>query len=208
MIRGTFQCWGTATDLIGHNDIEGCGAGGGVQGLALAWDSEGEWRPTASGGQELRIHMLYNRRFRSPAEEPFTRSGRIAAELWSHLPYTGRVIINAHRPISRVALRLPDGSETNTATVVRSPGNRTSTPAVKFEGQYALIEDVREGEQFELRFDLDRYETTERAAGKEYRVGWKGSMVTSLTPPGSRVPLYQSRTNVLKEAAPVSAPRY
>jgi hypothetical protein len=79
---------------------------------------------------------------------------------------------------------------------------------VKFEGQYALVEDVREGEQVELRFDLDQYETSERAAGKEYRVGWKGSTVTSLTPPGSRVPLYQSRTSLLKEAAPVSAPRY
>lgn len=208
MIRGTFQCWGTANDLIGHNDIEGCGAGGGVQALSLAWDSQAEWRPLASGGQELRIHMLYNRRFRSPAEEPFTRSGPIAGELWSHLPYTGRVILKAHRPICRVALRLPDGCETNTATVVRSPGNRTSTPAVEFEGQYALVEDVREGEQVELRFDLDRYETSERAAGKEYRVSWKGSTVTGLTPPGSRVPLYHSRKSLLKEATPVSAPRY
>ena len=34
MIRGTFQCWGTANDLIGHDDIEGCGAGGGEGFLA------------------------------------------------------------------------------------------------------------------------------------------------------------------------------
>jgi len=49
MIRGTFQCWGTANDLIGNDDIEGCGAGGGVQGLALAWNTQTEWRDVRGG---------------------------------------------------------------------------------------------------------------------------------------------------------------
>ena len=29
-IRGTFQCWGAANDLIGHDDIEGCVARAGA----------------------------------------------------------------------------------------------------------------------------------------------------------------------------------
>ena len=54
--------------------LEGCGAGGGVQALALAWDSQYEWRDRPEG-QELRLHLLFNRRVRAPATAPLTVPG-------------------------------------------------------------------------------------------------------------------------------------
>jgi hypothetical protein len=232
MIRGTFQCWGTANDLLGHDDIEGCGAGGGVQGLALAWDAQAEWRPLArnlpgqgpdstvdqasrsqsvpvgSEGEELRIHLLFNRRLRARPGAPFARTGPLAAELWSYLPYEGRATLTAHQTIGRVALRLPDGADPATAKVVRSIAQRSATSAVTFDGSYAWVENVAAGEQIDLRFGLKQYETTERAAGVEYRVRWKGSVVTSLEPRGPRCPLYRGRADLLNARAPLCAPRF
>lgn len=236
MIRGTFQCWGTANDLIGHDDIEGCGAGGGVQGLALAWAAQAEWRPLArnlsgqgpdstvdstvgkasrnpsaplgSEGEELRIHLLFNRKLRARPGAPFAQTGPLAAELWSYLPYEGRVTLTAHQPIGRVALRLPDGADPATAQVIRSTAQRSATFGVPFDGPYAWVENVAAGEQIDLRFGLKQYNTTEHAAGVEYRVGWKGSVVTSLEPPGPRWPLYRSRADLLNARAPLCAPRF
>jgi len=127
MIRGTFQCWGTANDLIGNDDIEGCGAGGGVQGLKLAWDAQSEWREVP-GGPELRVHLLFNRALRAKPELPFTTAASIAATLWSELPYAGHVRVTANQPINRLALRLPHGSDL-TQVRLRYSSKQAESPA-------------------------------------------------------------------------------
>jgi DUF1680 family protein len=209
MIRGTFQCWGTANDLIGHDDIEGCGAGGGVQGLALAWNAQAEWRDIPEG-KELRLHLLFNRRIRAPAEPPLSSGTRVAAELWSYLPRTGKVRLIAHQPIARLALRLPDGVEARGARVQRTYpekiiGHETS---VKMEGKYALIPAVRAGEQIELSFPLKEYTTVELANKIRYHARWKGSWVLALRPQGTTAPLYSTRPSQAAEPAALCAPRY
>jgi hypothetical protein len=211
MIRGTFQCWGTANDLIGHDDIEGCGAGGGVQALDLAWGAQAEWR---DGGKELRVHLLWNRRIPGPAEPPLGAGVPVAAELWSRLPFEGRVEVAVHRPIERLLLRLPDGAEASGARARRvspplaagsGPGPDGSPAAM--EGAYAVLRGLAPGDRIELTFPLREYETVENAQGKSYRVKWKGSAVLSLDPPGEKVPLYKDRGK-LRGTAPESGPRY
>jgi hypothetical protein len=209
MIRGTFQCWGTANDLLGNDDIEGCGAGGGVQGLALAWDAQSEWRETPDG-KELRIHLLFNRTIRAKPESLFT-SGPVAARLWSYLPQEGRVRLEAQVAIPQLTLRMPDGADLTKLRVQRwvtgksgSKGN--SRPEV--HGAYVRIPRVSPGETIEVLFPLREYETVEQAAGKEYRVTWKGSSVLSLSPAGKRVPLYTHRSGLTEAEAPLCAPRY
>ncbi len=204
MIRGTFQCWGTANDLIGNDDIEGCGAGGGVQGLALAWDAQSEWRDVA-GGKELRVHLLFNRAVHGPTESTVTAGAPIAAQVWSWLPYEGRVRVIAYQPLARLALRLPDGTDLNVVRVQRSPSQESATV---LEGQYVIIANVGAGEAIEVVFGLKQYETTETAAGVRYRVRWKGSTVIDLEPKGTRVPLYTHRASLLESSTPSCAPRY
>ncbi len=209
MIRGTFQCWGTANDLIGHDDIEGCGAGGGVQALALAWNAQSEWLEGA-GGKELRVHLLFNRAIRGPADPPLSTGTPIAAELWSHLPREGRVEVAAHRSIPRLALRLPDGAEASGCRVRRAGGKPISEgerPAA-MEGPYAVVDGLEAGERVEVIFPLREYETVEAARGESYRVRWKGSAAISIDPPGKKVPLYANRAGYLKPEAPRSGPRY
>jgi hypothetical protein len=209
MIRGTFQCWGTANDLIGHDDIEGCGAGGGVQGLAFAWNSQAEWRNTADG-KELRVHLLFNRRIRAPAEPPLTTGAPVAAELWSYLPNEGRVVVIAHRPIARLALRLPDGADAARARLRRfnPAAGRLEGAVTIMEGGYTDVREISTHERVELTFPLREYETVETAQGMSYRVKWKGSSVLALEPRGAKVPLYVRRAELLQEPTPLSAPRY
>lgn len=209
MIRGTFQCWGTANDMIGHDDIEGCGAGGGVQALALAWNAQTEWRNLPEG-KELRIHLLFNRRIHAPAEPPLTTGTRVAAELWSDLPRIGHVRLLAHDAIARLALRLPDGTDMARARVKRGWIGRTlgqERPA-KSEDNYASIPAVQAGEEIDLSFPLKAYTTVETAHHVRYRVRWRGSYVTDLRPKGSVMPLYAARAGRAAEPAPLSAPRY
>jgi len=215
MIRGTFQCWGTANDLIGNDDIEGCGAGGGVQGLALAWDAQSEWR-NVPGGKELRVHLLFNRAVRGPAEAVRANDysplpgAPIAAQVWSWLPYEGRVCVIAYQPLARLALRLPDGADPSVTRVRRSgPGTSISHgSATVLEGQYVIISDISAGERTEFVFGLKEYETTETAAGVRYRAHWKGSTVVGLEPKGTRVPLYTHRASLQDSIAPLCPPRY
>jgi hypothetical protein len=209
MIRGTFQCWGTANDLIGNDDIEGCGAGGGVQGLALAWNAQSEWRDV-SGGRELRIHLLFNRTVHGPAEVQVTSGTPIAAQMWSWLPYEGRVAVVAHQPLARLALRLPDGADPNGARVQRSGASETRSreSAAVLEGKYVIIPDVKAGERTDVTFRLKEYETVETAAGVRYQVRWRGSSVLALEPKGTRVPLYVNRASLLESRTPLGEPRY
>lgn len=205
MIRGTFQCWGTANDLIGNDDIEGCGAGGGVQGLKLAWDAQSEWRDEASG-LELRVHLLFNRALRCKPLPPFTTAAPVAATLWSDLPFAGRVRVKLLQPMDRLALRLPDGSDLTRVRWRRLPQGGES--AVALEGRYAILTHLKAGETVELLFPLETYETHERAAGVDYTVTWKGSSVLSISPAGKRVPLYSGRKALLGSSPPHCPPRY
>jgi hypothetical protein len=202
MVRGTFQCWGTANDLIGHDDIEGCGAGGGVQGMALAWANQFEWRDTAQG-KELRVHLLFNRSIRAAPASGLTNAAPIAAELWSDLPYAGRVRFRAHQPIDRLALRLPDGTDLG---AIKVTGSAEYHPQI--DGQYARLSKIGAGDSVQIAFPLKEYETIEHAAGAEYHVRWKGSSVMSLSPPGTKVPLYSDRPKLEHAAVPLSSARY
>ncbi len=205
MIRGTFQCWGTANDLIGNDDIEGCGAGGGVQGLALAWNAQTEWR-NVPGGKELRIHLLFNRTVHGEAEAPLTSGTPIAAQVWSWLPNEGRVAVIAHQPLARLALRLPDGADSNDVRVLRS----LSSPELSAtqDGQYVVVSNIGAGERTDVLFRLKEYDTVETAAGARYQVHWKGSTVLTLEPKGARVPLYTHRASLQENKTPLGAPRY
>ncbi len=201
MIRGTFQCWGTANDLIGNDDIEGCGAGGGVQGLTLAWNAQTEWREL-SDEKELRMHLLFNRAVHGPAEGQVTSGAPIAAQVWSWLPYEGRVAVVAHQPLAQLALRLPDGADPNSVRV------QSSASPARMEGPYVIIPGAGAGERIELTFHLKEYETVETAAGARYQVRWKGSTVLSLEPKGAKVPLYAHRGCLREDKAPLCPPRY
>lgn len=217
MIRGTFQCWSTANDLIGNDDIEGCGAGGGVQAIALALGAQADWNEIPAG-KELRIHLLFNRQIRGAPQPPFTTAAPVAAELMSSLPFEGRVVVRAHELIDRLALRLPDHSDATTARTSRTPPRigaaalvapRRTKETPQLAGRYVLISSVKPGEEIRLDFDLVDEQTKELAAGKEYRARWKGSSVVGLAPAGNRVPLYAGRESLRKTAtAPAAGTRY
>jgi hypothetical protein len=207
MIRGTFQCWGAANDLIGHPDIEGCGAGGGVQGLWLPWSSQYEWRG-ATNEQELRVNLLLNRRIRAPESPPLTRGTRIAGELWSYLPREGRATFKAHQPIARLVFRLPDGTEFAAVRSHMSESSRTAARDHHLHPPYVVVSAVQTGETVDLRLRLKEYATTETVKGTNYQVRWKGSAVLSITPPGTKMPLYANREWELSQPTPMCAPRY
>jgi hypothetical protein len=216
MLRGSFQRTSTANDLIGSDEVEGCGAGGGAQAIALALAAQSDWHDY-DGGSELRIHLLFNGTFRAKPVHPFTRAAPIAAELQTELPYNGRTLVLAHELLDRLAIRLPDGAATNTVRVRRlapcfGPASlhvrKWREDATQLAQCYVLVDRVLPGEQIELLFDLERYETVEVAAGVEYRMQWKGSSVVGIQPPGTRVPLYQGRDKLIKSPTPASGPRY
>ena len=151
------------------------------------------------------MNLLFNRLLRAKPEAPLTIAAPVAAELWSYLPFEGKVRITAHRIIERLALRLPDGAHGPGARSKRS--GEPEKPS-RLEGQYVVVPKLKPGETVEVTFPLKGYETRERAAGVDYRVKWRGSSVMKLTPAGQRVPLYADREQIQNGVTPMTAPRY
>ncbi len=198
MILGTFQCWGTANDLIGHDDIEGCGAGGGMQALYFAWRNAVEWK-----NDVLSIHLLFNRRVALGSDGPVGPGTPLAAEILSDLPYAGRVSVLAHRPL-KLRMRLPDGADAGGVRVSRKGTELAATA----EAGYIRLPDLAPGEQAVVTFPLRSESSDEQAAGKTYRVAWKGSTVLGLEPRGEKMPLYTNRAGLRADHPPLCLPRY
>ena len=180
-----------------------------MQGIALAWNAQSEWRNTAQG-EELRVHLPFNRTIRAAPGGGLTNAAPIAAELWSYLPQEGRVALRAHQPINRLALRLPDGSDLAGVKVRLSPPLRSSDSrsfGSISKGDVVGLYNAA-GQEIAVLFPLKGYETVERAAGVDYRVQWKGSSVLGISPTGKRVPLYSDRAALRNSKPQVSSPRY
>jgi len=70
------------------------------------------------------------------------------------------------------------------------------------------LPDFAPGEQAIVTFPLKHYSGEEQAAGKTYRVAWKGSTVLSLEPRGEKMPLYANRAGFRADQPPLCLPRY
>ena len=136
---------------------------------------------------ELRVNLLLNR-----ASE--------WADIYSHIPYEGRVEVKVRKPLRSVLVRMPEW------VVAKVPGVRAESNghAVNFEwnGRYLNLGSAKADDMISVRFPIPRREAKVTIGAVEYTLDIKGNTVINIDPPGQPGPLYQ-RTYYAKNEAPM-----
>jgi hypothetical protein len=179
ILNGAFASWAHPNDLLGGPDIEGCCTGGGVR--ALYHVLQNVALPDAQN--TLAVNMLFSVE---------TESVRVE----SALPYEGNVVVQL-KVDAPITLRRPEGADNLNVRI--AVNGQSVSPRV--EGNYYILGDRVAGDRVEMRFLLPITTRTERVAGNDYTVFWKGNSVTQLEPGGKKYPTYL-RSSWLASSAP------
>jgi hypothetical protein len=184
-------------------------------GAFAGWPGVNEWHPTARGiqhcctgnasrsifyawhaildesGDGLTVNLLLNRAARK-------------ADLYSHLPYEGRLDLRVKQPCAAVAVRLPgyvpaDSVRCTVDGVLRKAG---------FAGRYAQIGPVAAGVTITLRFANPTTNVTQTVCGRAYHCTLRGNTAVRIDPPGVVCPLYDRQAMMASSAPTISLTRF
>ncbi|MFJ6062599.1 hypothetical protein ACIQHU_06105 [Streptomyces tendae] len=189
-VRGAFAGYGAPNDYVsdsvlgrGHTaDVQACCVGSGVRGLFTGWTL------AVTGDERLvRVNLLLNR-------------GSRFVNVLSHLPHTGRVDLDIRQDCRELRLRVPQWAGYAHLRVTRAaPGHPERTHHGSEVGLWApdgtlSVTAPRAGERVTVTFPLPETVTNESAAGRDYRVHWRGDDVIGIEPEGRIRPMYPTRT--------------
>ena len=184
-------------------------------GAFAGWPGVNEWHPTARGiqhcctgnasrsifyawhaildesGDGLTVNLLLNRAARK-------------ADLYSYLPYEGRLDLHVKQPCAAVAVRLPgyvpaDSVRCTVDGVPRKAG---------FSGRYAQIGPVAAGVTITLRFANPTTNVTQIVCSRAYHCTLRGNTVVRIDPPGVVCLLYDRQAMMASTAPTISLTRF
>jgi hypothetical protein len=130
---------------------------------------------------QLRVNLLLNRASQW-------------ADVYSYIPYEGRVDLKIKKPCRSVLLRAPEwvpaGNEATSAEV-----GGVARP-LTWKGRYIDIGTVNAGDKVTLKFPIWVRTVKEKIGIQTYTLKIKGNTVISIDPPGKNMPLYADRANL------------
>lgn len=159
--------------------ISGCCTPAAAKSLYLAWSHIVTREPN-----DVRVNLALS------ADTPWLR-------VLSHHPYQGRLEIRM-KDARQVLVRVPGWAARDNVELTVN-GVRHD---VVWERNYVSADHLRSGDDVVVSYPMVSLEKTERVAGQDYRVRWRGDTVVALSPPGRRMPLYQ-RKELERDVAPV-----
>jgi hypothetical protein len=137
---------------------------------------------------QLRVHLLMNRASQW-------------ADIYSYIPYTGRVDVKMKRACRNVQLRAPEwirSSSPELACKVNG-GPRVLT----WDGRYVSVGPLKKGDKIVITFPIHEQTVQENIGPVKYTLVLKGNTVVSINPRGKNVPLYQGRERYRSDQAPL-----
>jgi len=179
-ILGGFAGWPSANDWSGDrlhhaNGIMHCCTGNGTRTLYYIYANILE-----ENDKELKVNLLLNRAARS-------------ADLYSYLPYEGKVKIEVKQPLEHVLVRMPSWVDVGSEKVICSVDQQTRPHTWK--GRYVVLDGVKPGNYITVSFPIVERTIKERIGGVNYTLQIRGHNVVSIDPPGKLSPLYQINTD-------------
>jgi len=177
---GSWAGWASGNDwTVWRAGIMHCCTGNGTRVLYYVWKDMLEHED-----DQLRVNLLLNRASRW-------------ADVYSHIPYQGKVEVQIKAPLKRLLLRAPEwvgsGSDAASCTVSGSPR------PLHWEGRYLDLGAAKPGDRAVLIFPISERQVRERIGPETYSLVIKGNTVISIDPPGQNGPLYQDRTLYSKD---------
>jgi hypothetical protein len=159
--------------------IQHCCTGNASRSIFYAWDCILD-----ESGKGLIVNLLLNRAARK-------------ADLYSYLPYEGRVELHVKQNCDFLRVRMSDYVAANS---VRCTVNGSSRH-LRFSGRFAEVGKVKVGARVKLLFANPTTTIVEQVMGKSYTCTERGHTVVAIDPPGAHCPLYE-RGAMKADAAP------
>ena len=127
---------------------------------------------------ELRVNLLMNR-------------AASWADIYSYIPYQGRVDIKIKQDCRNVKVRAPEWVPTLGPDLICRINGRRHT--LHWQDRYVNLGVVKRGDQVTITFPIDERTVTEHIGPVTYTLVLLGNTVVSIDPSGKNVPLYQGR---------------
>jgi hypothetical protein len=178
---GSFAGWSSGNDWVVNGGIMHCCTGNGNRALYYAW--QGILQNTAG---ELKVNLLLNR------ASPWV-------DVYSYLPYSGRVEMKIKTSSKSVRLRAPEWVQ-NGNNEVACTVNGTPRP-LQWAGRYLALGAAEPGQTIVLNFPISKRTVAERIGPEKYTLVVKGNTVVSIDPSGKNGPLYADRGHYSGEDA-------
>ena len=189
---GGFAGWQTYNSWK-HRDsagIQQCCTGNGSRTVSLVWQNIATANDNGNddgNDDELKVNLLLNR-----ADPDF--------DVFSYLPYEGKVRVAAKRDFNKVWIRIPGGFTSGIAVKIVDGGNRSAN---RWEGRYLNVGALAAGRTVEVTFPNPTNTTDVTVNDETLTVSKRGSTVVALDPPGEGCGLYQQRDVMWAETAPM-----
>jgi hypothetical protein len=170
---GGFGGWASGNDWAVTTGIPHCCTGNCTRALYYVWEHIIERK-----GERLRVNLLLNRASRW-------------ADVYSYVPYEGRVDVKMREECGSVLLRAPEwvlsGSPEVRCTVNKMPRD------LNWEGRYVDAGAVKPGDTISATFPIPERRVKERIGPVTYTLTLRGNTVVSIDPQGQNGPLYADR---------------
>lgn len=171
---GAFAGWSTGNDWVLNGGIMHCCTGNGTRAIYYVWENMVQHRLG-----EFRVNLLLNRA--SPA-----------ADVYSYLPYSGRVDLKMKSSCQNIVVRAPEWIPSGATEVQCLVAGAARTP--RWEGRYLELGAAQAGNFVTLQFPIKERTVRERIGPETYTLVIKGNTVISIDPPGEHGPLYADRS--------------
>jgi hypothetical protein len=177
---GSFAGWASANEWLdyemrakGRGGIMHCCTGNAAQTVYYLWKRALEYN-----GDQIRVNLLFNR------ASPW-------ADVYSHIPYEGRVYLRIKKPSHSVLVRMPEW--------IHSPSDKVECRvnlkprSVNWEARYINLGAVQPGDKLTVSFPIsERTLTNQKIGSGVYKLELRGNNVVSIDPPGKYCPMYTS----------------
>jgi len=168
---GAFSGFASGSDWGVRMGIMHCCTGNAVRAIYYIWENILQEKAGA-----LALNLLLNR-------------AAPQADVYSHLPYQGRVDIKAKQPFSNVLVRAPEWIASGSAQVKVKVNNQAVTSG--WRGRYISAGPVNAGDTVTVIFPIRERVLKERLGDTIYTLIIRGNTVVAIDPPGRYCPIYQ-----------------
>jgi hypothetical protein len=176
----TANAWTRATPQAPYGVMHCC-TGNGARTLYYIYESILDEKD-----DELRVHLLLNRAARS-------------ADVYSYLPYEGRVKLKIKNRLARILVRVPQWIDPKTPGLGVFVNGQTRP--LRWQGRYLDLGGAQAGDEAVVVFAIQERAIKERIGGTAYEIMLRGNTVVAMDPPGKICPLYE-RDSLRKSQMP------
>jgi len=190
---GAFASWAAPNDFtrryLGYEaTFMHCCMGNGTRAMYYVWE-----HILDHSDDELRVNLLLNR------ASPW-------ADIYSHIPYQGRVEIQLKKLCRNVAVRVPEWIESGSQQV-KLTRNAQALP-ITWAGRYVQTGSAHPGDRIVITFPIETQTVKQTIAGTAYTLETKGNTVISISPGGENGPLYRREYMRADNAPPLKVKRF